>query len=449
MFPRSRLVCLFSNRKTPALPLYSSTRSRRSRSREAAAAQDTSGMSDEAYMEQKMRLAEFQTTLKNLAKEAGNKRCADCREHDPRYIDITWGVYLCLLCSGAHEKKLSSKIVTVDTTEVEPAWVDILNQRGNDTVNQDLEDALETRDKRKMSWSITNRAKFCVSKYVAGKWKKPGDGGIDLKNPTKVSKPAPRSSAPAASDFDGGSAGKKKKKKKSKKKKKKRGDDDIESPTQETAPAASAAPLDIFGGPSTAAATDAKAATAAVPAAAAAAPKTATDSLTGLLGLLDTNDAPKPADKKQAQQQQLRQQQQQQPKGAAGGGMFGQDNGTQSILAMFDNAPAQRAPASNPFVGMHAPAPAQMGGSATANPFAAPMGGMPRAGGFPGQQPYGGWQAGAQQQAFVQQQQAAAYQQQQAMLRQQQMRQAQQQQARAQQQKPAGGSDDILGSLFS
>jgi len=172
---------------------------------------DTSDLTDEEYMEQKMQLEKFQQTLKRMATEAGNKRCADCREQHPRYIDVTWGVYLCLLCSGAHSKTLGSTVVTVDTTEVDEQWVETLEQRGNDKVNDELEYKLETRDKRKMSWSITNRAKFATRKYVNGEWMKP-EAKIDLKNPAKVA-PIPEEN----DDFEDRTHKKKKKKKKKKK----------------------------------------------------------------------------------------------------------------------------------------------------------------------------------------------------------------------------------------
>jgi len=222
--------------------------------------QDTSELTDEEYLEQKMRLEKFQQTLKRMACEAGNKRCADCREQNPRYIDVTWGVYLCLLCSGAHTKTLGSTVVTVDTTEVDEQWIETLNQRGNDKVNDDLEYKLETRDKRKMSWSITNRAKFATRKYVNGEWMKP-EAKIDLKNPAKVV-------VPEEDEYEETTTRKKKTKRKKKKKKKKKVVEEeeeeeeeppvVKAPMQEAAKA-SAAPEakastgleNIFGGLST------------------------------------------------------------------------------------------------------------------------------------------------------------------------------------------------------
>eukprot|EP00468_Gymnochlora_sp_CCMP2014_P002499 CAMPEP_0167760512 /NCGR_PEP_ID=MMETSP0110_2-20121227/11630_1 /TAXON_ID=629695 /ORGANISM="Gymnochlora sp., Strain CCMP2014" /LENGTH=381 /DNA_ID=CAMNT_0007647037 /DNA_START=59 /DNA_END=1204 /DNA_ORIENTATION=- len=169
------------------------------RARGGESAGDTSAMTDEEYIEQKMRLMKFQSILKEMAKHVGNKRCADCREANPRYIDVNWGVYLCLLCSGAHEKVLASTIVTVDTTRVDKQWLETLQQRGNAKVNKDLEYKLEARDKRKMSWSITNRAKFATRKYVTGEWLAP-NATIDLKNPTKVKVPEVEAKAKAAAE---------------------------------------------------------------------------------------------------------------------------------------------------------------------------------------------------------------------------------------------------------
>lgn len=56
-------------------------------------------------------------------------------------------MYLCLLCSGAHQKTIESTVVTVDTTEADQQWIDTLEQRGNDKVNDDLEYKLDVEDK--------------------------------------------------------------------------------------------------------------------------------------------------------------------------------------------------------------------------------------------------------------------------------------------------------------
>eukprot|EP00466_Bigelowiella_natans_P011977 jgi/Bigna1/90802/estExt_fgenesh1_pg.C_790092 len=209
-----------------------------SRSRRSQKPADTSTLTDEEYLELKERLEKFQDTLRRMSTQSGNKRCADCREHNPRYIDVQWGVYLCLLCSGAHEKVLGTTIVTVDTTEVDEQWITTLEQRGNAKVNDDLEYKLETSDKRKMSWSITNRAKFVNRKYVNGEWIRKG-ATIDLQNPSKV--------APVPEMADGGKKKKKKDKKDKKKKRKdkKKAKQDVEEvafPAGETAQASAAPP---------------------------------------------------------------------------------------------------------------------------------------------------------------------------------------------------------------
>eukprot|EP00466_Bigelowiella_natans_P017512 jgi/Bigna1/136349/aug1.33_g11057 len=188
-------------------PPTSNTRSRRARSQQPV---DTSTLTDEEYLAYKERLENFQETLSRMGQHPGNKRCADCREHNPRYIDVQWGVYLCLLCSGAHQKVLGTTIVTIDTTEVDDQWITTLEQRGNSKVNDDLEDKLETIEKRKMSWSITNRSKFVTKKYVEGKWMKKEGAKIDLKDPSHVVSPP-----------EDANDGRKKKKKKDKKRKKK------------------------------------------------------------------------------------------------------------------------------------------------------------------------------------------------------------------------------------
>eukprot|EP00472_Partenskyella_glossopodia_P000321 CAMPEP_0197543346 /NCGR_PEP_ID=MMETSP1318-20131121/68190_1 /TAXON_ID=552666 /ORGANISM="Partenskyella glossopodia, Strain RCC365" /LENGTH=366 /DNA_ID=CAMNT_0043102675 /DNA_START=154 /DNA_END=1254 /DNA_ORIENTATION=- len=366
-------------------------------------------MTDEEYLAQKDQLEKFQLTLKKMATEAGNKKCADCRESGPRYIDATWGVYLCLLCSGAHSKTLGSTIVTVDTTEVDEQWIDTLEQRGNDKVNDNLEYKLETRDKRKMSWSITNRAKFATRKYINGEWIKPGST-IDLKDPAKVSQSA---SSPSAGDpFDDSTAMKKKKKKKDKKKKKEKKRQMAEqAPQQEAAPQASAKPEESNG-------------------------------LSDLFGLLGTNDKPAGATATATAKNNG-------VGGAAPAPLADEKGATNDIMAMFDTPSQQPAPQGNgAFAGSYSAGSSYgtgsqpqrnsnpflqqrgVGGGVAGNPFA--QGG----GAYPAQPGYGGYPQQPQRVSWQQQQQQQAYQQQMRM----QQQQAQQQQAQK--------GDDLL-NFFS
>mmetsp|Transcript_27724 Transcript_27724/g.38560 ORF Transcript_27724/g.38560 Transcript_27724/m.38560 type:complete len:379 (-) Transcript_27724:271-1407(-) len=343
---------------------------------------DTSVLTDEEYLELKERLEKFQDTLRRMAKHAGNKRCADCREHNPRYIDVTWGVYLCLLCSGAHQKTIGSTVVTVDTTEADEQWIETLEQRGNDKVNDDLEYKLETSDKRKMSWSITNRAKFVTRKYVNGEWMRKG-AKIDLKDPSKVAALVEQESAESG----------KKKKKKGKKGKKSR----KKKETQQTAP------FEESAGQSSA------------PVPVEAQKSTSPGGISNLFDLLSTDD----------KQPQPQQQQQVQPTQPDAKNLMGDKSTHTDIMAMFENPTPQPQPGSygmapqgygssqyggtaNPF----------MGGAQTGNPFA-------QANGYGAQPGYGYGQQQPQynqNQMWQMQQQNTAYQQQQRMQQQQQQK---------------------------
>ncbi|EWM29036.1 adp-ribosylation factor gtpase-activating protein agd14 [Nannochloropsis gaditana] len=42
--------------------------------------------------------------VKDLSKLPGNKRCADCTEKLPQYVNLTFNTFICTACSGIHRE---------------------------------------------------------------------------------------------------------------------------------------------------------------------------------------------------------------------------------------------------------------------------------------------------------------------------------------------------------
>ncbi|KAJ6387923.1 hypothetical protein OIU77_026479 [Salix suchowensis] len=110
-----------------------------------------------------------QKRLEQLLSQSGNKICADCGFPDPKWVSISFGVFICIKCSGIH-RSLGvhlTKVLSIKLDEWTDEQVDTLIDLGGNTAANMKFEAFFPDDyqKPKPDASIEERSDFIRRKY--------------------------------------------------------------------------------------------------------------------------------------------------------------------------------------------------------------------------------------------------------------------------------------------
>ncbi|XP_021539010.1 arf-GAP with coiled-coil, ANK repeat and PH domain-containing protein 3 isoform X3 [Neomonachus schauinslandi] len=115
-----------------------------------------------------------ESVLQRVQSVAGNSRCGDCGQPDPRWASINLGVLLCIECSGVHRSLgvHCSKVRSLTLDSWEPELLKLMCELGNSTVNQIYEAQCEGPGSRKPTASSPRQDKeaWIKDKYVEKKF---------------------------------------------------------------------------------------------------------------------------------------------------------------------------------------------------------------------------------------------------------------------------------------
>ncbi|XP_065840483.1 arf-GAP domain and FG repeat-containing protein 2-like [Oscarella lobularis] len=135
--------------------------------------------------------------LRELVSEPGNKKCAECQQRGPTYVDITMGTFICTTCSGLLRGiNPPHRVKSITMTSFSPEEIEKVRNSGNEKCNrvyvgkwtEPRDPGPETMEEMKIKF-------FLQDKYERRRWylepgsEPPKRGGVAAGSNTPETKP--------------------------------------------------------------------------------------------------------------------------------------------------------------------------------------------------------------------------------------------------------------------
>lgn len=93
--------------------------------------------------------------LKEIRQQSGNNLCAECGKLNPQWVSITYGIWICIECSGKH------RLLGLHLTQVKSITMDKWTARDIDKVraggNQLFKEFLESHSDYNSEWTLEEK----------------------------------------------------------------------------------------------------------------------------------------------------------------------------------------------------------------------------------------------------------------------------------------------------